>query len=161
MVRLLSVCVCVFARGVVVCVWRMAVRERRLCWLLLCLPADRERIALGTEEGLFVVEVTRDGKNTPIPRLVISTHRAFSHMTFGTPIWFWNSNIFCLKKMSNIHFPHDVSQLAFLQWARKFHATCAELSQYMVLRSWILDPPPGQGPRFVSARVCLRFTNAL
>lgn len=33
------------------------------CWyffILLC--ADRERIALGTEDGLFVVEVTRDGE---------------------------------------------------------------------------------------------------
>lgn len=26
------------------------------------LSADRERIALGTEDGLFVVEVTRDGE---------------------------------------------------------------------------------------------------
>lgn len=33
------------------------------CWfyLLLLFSLDRERIALGTEEGLFVVEVTRDG----------------------------------------------------------------------------------------------------
>lgn len=27
--------------------------------------ADRERIALGTEDGLFVVEVTRDGESQP------------------------------------------------------------------------------------------------
>lgn len=27
---------------------------------------DRERIVLGTEDGLFVVEITRDGMSTPI-----------------------------------------------------------------------------------------------
>lgn len=28
----------------------------------VCVSADRERVVLGTEDGLFVVEVTRDGE---------------------------------------------------------------------------------------------------
>lgn len=32
-----------------------------LLFVYIFLFLDRERIALGTEEGLFVVEVTRDG----------------------------------------------------------------------------------------------------
>lgn len=38
----------------------------------MCFSVDRERIVLGTEDGLFVVEVTRDGETDQ------STHIRFS-----------------------------------------------------------------------------------
>lgn len=41
--------------------------------------ADRERIALGTEDGLFVVEVTRDGETDrqTFRRVIIGTCLTF------------------------------------------------------------------------------------
>lgn len=41
-----------------------------LCFTL-CFAADRERIVLGTEDGLFVVEVTRDGETEQTTRICL------------------------------------------------------------------------------------------